>query len=146
MVSQRVKQRTNSGKKRRFAGNRWTKLNQNATCSNDSLSLTQSSSQTENVGELQTVPANENESVVVMEKETMKKTASASKVIDIPFSPIKMEQPITGNRILDIEILSNVFSTLLCPSCKRGELELSESFKDKTSCIKLKSYLFLWVC
>ena len=124
MVSQRVKQRTKTGKKRRFSGNRWTNLTQQAS---DSHTLPVQSEAAENDGESQ-----EPEPVVVdTEVEPVKETASSSKLIDIPSSSTNKEQPITGNRIIDMEILSEVFSTLNCPSCNNSELQLCELFENK---------------
>ena len=45
-----------------------------------------------------------------------------------PFTPVSC---ITGNRIIDMDILSSIISQLLCPSCKAGAMKLSEVYEKK---------------
>lgn len=64
---------------------------------------------------------------VVVEKENVECTASSSKLVTS--SPPKDEESdgyMQGNRIFDLEILSNLFNKLSCPSCYANELFLSE--------------------
>ena len=129
MVSKRVKQITKKSKKRRFSGNRWTKLREQAE--NSSTSEQQNEHVVDNNAETVTAESQEpNEIETPLTPD--KKTVSESKVINIQVAtPSKQELPVTGNRIIDMDILSNVISTLSCPDCDASSLKLFESYKDK---------------
>jgi len=127
MVSQRIKQSTQR-KKRRFSGNKWTRLRGQAA--------SESATSQDDVADV--LPAGdigaEPQELVEMEVEqtASKKTASESKLVEIQtVTPSKKGLPVTGNRIMDMEILSNVFASLNCPNCSAGELKLRESYNNK---------------
>ena len=56
--------------------------------------------------------------------------ASSRKIEPINAS-IPTNEPITGNRIIDMEVLGIVFSMFPCPSCSKVELKLSENILKK---------------
>ena len=67
-----------------------------------------------------------------VESATFKKTASEKKLLHIKtVTSSKSQLPVTGNRIMDMDILSNVFASLNCPTCSTSNLKLFESYKDK---------------
>ena len=41
------------------------------------------------------------------------------------------EKIVSGNRIIDMEILSSVMNMLICPSCRQGNMTLNEVCKKK---------------
>ena len=41
------------------------------------------------------------------------------------------EKIVSGNRIIDMEILSSVMNMLICPSCRQGNTTLNEVYKKK---------------
>ena len=71
-------------------------------------------------------------------------TASEKNLIDM--SPSKVSAPtqksdITGYRLVDMEILSTILSTLSCPFCKQATIKLSENTSRKmglASSLKVK--------
>ena len=67
-------------------------------------------------------------------------TASDKKVQTILASTPTCSEAITGYRLIDIELISSVFSTLLCPSCGKMKLKLSELTSKKKG---LASFLLL---
>ena len=56
-------------------------------------------------------------------------SASSKKLADI--TPRKQRRKLTGYRIVDIELLSDVFKLLSCPLCFCQTLSLSECFAKK---------------
>ena len=69
-----------------------------------------------------------------VESTTFKKTASEKKILDIKtVTPSKSQLPVTGNRIMDMDILSNVLASHNCPTSNTSTLKLFESYKDKNS-------------
>ena len=54
-------------------------------------------------------------------------TASSRKIETINASTPTSNQPITGNRIIDMEVLGIVYNMFPCPSCSKVELKLSEN-------------------
>ena len=60
--------------------------------------------------------------------------------------PIEVSTPncpdhITGNRIIDMEILSSIVNMLACPSCKAVNMKVSEMYSRKKG---LASFLFFF--
>ena len=101
--SDRVKQRTRSGKKR-FQGNQFTVNESNKNSSILSASIS-------------SVTSVENESV------------SHSKVVEIEHStPKQSDKKVSGYRFVDIDILSSIFESLCCPECKTAGIKLHENF------------------
>ena len=41
------------------------------------------------------------------------------------------EKIVSGNRIIDMEVLSAVMNMLICPSCRQGNMTLNEVYKKK---------------
>ena len=41
------------------------------------------------------------------------------------------EKIVSGNRIIDMEVLSAVMNVLICPSCRQGNMTLNEVYKKK---------------
>ena len=63
---------------------------------------------------------------------TPKKTVSQNKVQHIATDTPKQSDPnITGYRIMDVEILSDIFCELNCPSCNTNKLKLHERLNQK---------------
>ena len=58
-------------------------------------------------------------------------SVSERKIESIETSTPSSSSRITGNRVIDMEILSSVISMLLCPSCKLGSMKLSEVYAKK---------------
>ena len=58
-------------------------------------------------------------------------TASSRKIEPINASTPTSTEPITGNRIIDMEVLGIVFNMFPCPSCSKVELKLSENISKK---------------
>jgi len=54
------------------------------------------------------------------------KSASAKKLEDITPMKLFKDSNITGYRLVDMEILANVFREFLCPSCKQANIQLTE--------------------
>ena len=68
-------------------------------------------------------------------------SATSSKIETFEASTPKEKNGISGYRIVDTEILSNVFSVLLCPICTSNELFLGERATKKqgvASCLYVK--------
>ena len=69
------------------------------------------------------------------------KSSSAKKLKLIELGSPAKDEKLTGYRLIDLEILSDIFQQLLCPFCKDGYLKLIE----KCNLIKgLASYLELY--
>ena len=66
-------------------------------------------------------------------------TASDKKVVPIEVSTPNSPNSITGNRIIDMEILSSIVNMLACPSCKSVNMKVSEIYSKKKG---LASFLF----
>ena len=58
-------------------------------------------------------------------------TASSRKIEPINAATPTSNEPITGNRIIDMEVLGIVFNMFPCPSCSKMELKLSENISKK---------------
>ena len=56
---------------------------------------------------------------------------SSQKLQSIDVSTPKQSEPLNGNQIIDIEILSKVFEMLNCPVCDRSHLKLNERMSMK---------------
>ena len=69
-------------------------------------------------------------------------SASAKKIKNVLSSRQKLSgNSITGYRLIDLEILNSVFSTLRCPECMSSELSLSENEKKRkglASCLYVR--------
>ena len=139
----RVKKRTKRYGKRKFYGNQHTIKNDDKT---DRVSSVDENLQT---------PAssvNNNDVITVAESDvslnvevadnvvevklplpcTPKKTVSQNKVQHIATDTPKQSDPnITGYRIMDVEILSDIFCELNCPSCNTNKLKLHERLNQK---------------
>ena len=59
-------------------------------------------------------------------------TASERKVEMITTSTLSKsstgEKIVSGNKIIDMEILSSVINMLICPSCRQGNMTLNEVY------------------
>ena len=79
---------------------------------------------------------------IEMEVSSNQNTASCSKIETIVTdTPSQKDYHITGNRIVDMEILDGIIKTLHCPECNTDRLKLYECFKRKqgfASMLKLK--------
>ena len=65
-------------------------------------------------------------------------TVSSRKVQPIVVSSSSSScESISGYRIIDLEILSNVFTTFLCPSCEKQKMKLSENGSKKKGLVSL---------
>ena len=53
-------------------------------------------------------------------------SVSAKKIKPIEATTPTCHEPITGYRLMDMEILASIFCLLLCPSCCKRHLKLSE--------------------
>ena len=114
MVSKRIKHRTQTSKKRRFSGNRWTNLRGQLVEEQPKSSFSTLTTHQDGESVPESVPESE---------AANNDTASKNKVIDVEFST-KPETNINGNRIMDTDILSNVFLSLSCPDCGTSNLKL----------------------
>ena len=75
---------------------------------------------------------------------TSNSSVSYRKIIPIEVStPKKNYSNIYGNRIIDVEILSDIFQLLCCPTCHLPQLKLGENISKKKG---LASLLYLEVC
>ena len=121
------KQRSVYRKKKRFQGNRYTKLrdssvNEQVTANNESTLENSLDSEAST-----SCPTN-----IFTESLEYKATVSYSKVVEMTTStPSKRDKQICGYRLMDVEILSNVFADMLCPGCSQMSLKLSEVFSKK---------------
>lgn len=132
----RVKKRTRKCK-RKFQGNQYTLENcarRAATVASADKSL-----ETPAPADVGTDTANVEDDVVTTEPSileplpsTPEKTVSQKKIQDIATdTPKQSDSKITGNRIIDVEILSDIFHELNCPSCNAGKLRLHEKLNEK---------------
>ena len=58
-------------------------------------------------------------------------TAFSRKIEPFNASTPTSNGPITGNRVMDMEVLGIVFNMFPCPSCSKVELKLSENISKK---------------
>ena len=106
----RVKQRTrSSGRRRQFHGNQFT----------DVVNLSVS----EDVVVTPEIPETLNVTNVSVQ------SVSHSKVVEIPDT--SKQTDVHGYRLIDMNLLSSVFMSVGCPSCKKSGLELTENFQQK---------------
>ena len=106
-VMDRIKKCTQYRKRRKFHGNQFSKKVKYDT-------------------------VEENQEVVHENLSLSEASISSSKIQEIQTSTPKQEDPfICGNRIIDMEILSNIISILCCPECTKPCLKLSERFSHK---------------
>ena len=68
---------------------------------------------------------------VVPEGNVSNASVSSQKLQFIDVSTPKQSEPLNGNRIIDMEILSKVFEVLNCPVCDRSHLKLNERMSMK---------------
>ena len=122
MVSERVKKST-IRKKRRFAGNKWTKLNSQVTDTGATTSTTTPALTPGGDNEIQ-----KPDDVPML---TRQKTASQSKIEMIQTDTPSKRDYVTGNRIIDMEILGNVIEGMSCPVCHTNRVKLHEDLSKK---------------
>ena len=53
------------------------------------------------------------------------------------------EKIVSGNRIIDMEILSSVINILICPSCRRGNMTLNEVYKKKKGLASFLTFQYI---
>ena len=72
-----------------------------------------------------------------------KLSASSSKIQSVEVTPTNKKEDISGNRIIDANILSDVFCELLCPMCEQRSLVFGERHEKKqglASLLYIKCY------
>lgn len=132
MVSTRVKKRTSISNRRKFSGNRYTKLNE---AKSSAVATTEATGEGTVLSQQETVDME----VASTSESLEQQVASQSKVEEIETETIKHTDNITGNRIIDMEILSDVMKTLCCPQCNNNRLRLNEKFSKKQGFASLLS-------
>jgi len=140
MVSKRVKQSTKR-QKRRFTGNKWTRLNSKiaAAAADDDGAITATVTPSTPGEEEIEQPVSPVDSIT-----TKQRTASQSKIDMLETdTPSKKDSHSTGNRIMDMEVLSGVIESLNCPECNTARVKLHENFSEKKG---LASKLVLKCC
>ena len=142
MVSKRVKQSTKR-QKRRFTGNKWTRLNSKiadtAAAADDDGAITATVTPSTPGEEEIEQPVGPVDSIT-----TKQRTASQSKIDMLETdTPSKKDSHATGNRIMDMEVLSGVIESLNCPECNTAHVKLHENFSEKKG---LASKLVLKCC
>lgn len=147
----RVKRRTRKSC-RRFNGNQYTSKQQDEEVQTEPEVVEEAFAATEteedNVGNVSLQRENIDSvamNVEITEKPcTPTKTVSENKVQDIlTNTPKQTDKNITGYRILDVEIISELFNELYCPACKLEHLKLHEKLIEKKG---LSSLLFVYCC
>ena len=73
------------------------------------------------------LPKSDNEQIL----NPQKLSGSSSKVQSIEVTPANKKEDISGNRIIDANILSDVFCELLCPMCEQRSLVFGERHEKK---------------
>ena len=130
--SDRVKHSIKKFGRRRFSGNRYTKKSSNEV-EDEQPQQTQPFEAT-NLLPTGTIDSTSSSSPT-------RSTVSSSKVQTIQTdTPKQTDSKITGYRIIDVELLSDVIEMLCCPACKMSNLRLHESFSKKKG---LASFLTL---
>ena len=122
----RVKARTRKGSKRRFHGNRFTnsKAAQEELPSPTGIEEHSESATNKNVDLSPTV----NVETTPVKSMNVSQTKIKNIVTD---TPKQSDKEISGYRIIDVELLSQVIKVLSCPECKNDELALHENFSEK---------------
>ena len=115
----RVKTRTSKSVRKRFHGNRFTKK---------STEEKQQQHDEESVS----TPVDNVVSNSHAVHDSIRQTVSEAKVVDIVTNtPKQSDIKITGYRLIDVEILSELMGVLCCPECKTCGLKLHENFAAK---------------
>ena len=149
----RVKVRTRRYKKRRVYRNQYSSIISPTSTASISSTTSTTTTTTPITPDSQIITAikptssniiNNQPSCTPQQSELLNETASSSKVQLFPTDTPKQTQPITGYRIIDIELLSFVFSLLHCPKCSGNTVELHGKFSKKKGfasylCIECKS-------
>lgn len=124
----RKKQRTKTTKKRKgYCGKRSSDPSQNIAPSSPVNFVNSESNSYVNITESPCTSVNSSNPFNLSNLST----ASSQKVQHFEAVTPTRKGKITGYRIIDTEILSNVIETLLCPTCETCTLILTENFSEK---------------
>ena len=134
----RIKQRTKRVTKRRDFCRKKQDVNQDGCSDFQDVNISVNSINKEDNNEnMSSIPGS---AAIQVDTETSMNSVSAKKIKPIEATTPTCHEPITGYRLMDMEILASIFCLLLCPSCCKRHLKLSEMNSKRKG---LTSLLFL---
>ena len=96
--------------------------------------------ETNNVNNQKTQPSTPTRVTTPTAAATESETVSQKKIKNIDSSSLRsQEEPVTGYRLINLEILNTVFNALACPKCHQQKLILKDNVAKKRG---LASFLF----
>ena len=131
----RVKARTKTPYKRKgfcgYKGQKDIDVNSDVTSANSDVNSASSDVNTAEDSDSDSDPPVVDPNNTCTSNSSVNKTVSERKIEPIEASTPSSSSSVTGNRIIDMEILSSFISMLLCPSCKLGNMKLTEVYTKK---------------